>query len=228
MRDGSAIYKLCRILDLRHRWRPQQARDHPPGLYGLVDFAEISTALPSVADTDRATERNWQCVLSQQQSADLVCAGSGPVACAEHTDYPVLVAHSSWEVEMRRRRHLLHLQRARHARRWHGSFLAKSAHILWRALASFALLQISMPELVTHITQLRAIFADSLHRRCLPIRYAGRPHSRHLSRTVCTGTARFAATSRADSNRLEPPRVRGFVRLPLLAFVSSDSVDRER
>src|SRR5271165_7617902 len=54
---------------------------------------------------------------------------------------------------------------------------------------------------------IQAYTSRSLHRRCLPILYAGNPHSRHLSRTVRSGTASIAATSRADSMRLEPPRV---------------------
>jgi hypothetical protein len=54
---------------------------------------------------------------------------------------------------------------------------------------------------------IQACTSRSLHRRCLPIRYACNPHSRHLSRTVRSGTASIAATSRADSIRLEPPRV---------------------
>lgn len=54
---------------------------------------------------------------------------------------------------------------------------------------------------------IQAYTSRSLHRRCFPILYAGNPHSRHLSRTVRSGMARISATSRADSIRLEPPRV---------------------
>lgn len=59
---------------------------------------------------------------------------------------------------------------------------------------------------------IQACTSRSLHRRCLPILYACNPHSRHFSRTVRSGTASIAATSRADSMRSEPPRVpvRGF------------------
>src|SRR6266704_2865214 len=72
---------------------------------------------------------------------------------------------------------------------------------------------------------IQAYTSRSLHLRCLPILYAGSPHALHLSRTVRSGTASIAATSRADSMRLEPPRVpvRGFARR-LWAFASLSSL----
>ena len=61
---------------------------------------------------------------------------------------------------------------------------------------------------------IHAYTSRSFHRRCFPILYAGSPHSFHLSRTVRSGTARIAATSRDESMRFEPPRV------PLGRFVA--------
>ena len=54
---------------------------------------------------------------------------------------------------------------------------------------------------------IHAYTSRSFHRRCFPILYAGSPHSFHLSRTVRSGMARIAATSRDDRSRLEPPSV---------------------
>jgi hypothetical protein len=54
---------------------------------------------------------------------------------------------------------------------------------------------------------IHAYTSRSFHRRCFPILYAGNPHSFHLSRTVRSGMARIAATSRDDRSRLEPPSV---------------------
>ena len=54
---------------------------------------------------------------------------------------------------------------------------------------------------------IHAYTSRSFHRRCFPILYVGSPHSFHLSRTVRSGMARIAATSRDDRSRLEPPSV---------------------
>jgi hypothetical protein len=76
---------------------------------------------------------------------------------------------------------------------------------------------------------IHAYTSRSFQRRCFPILYAGNPHSFHLSRTVRSGMARIAATSREDRSRLEPPRVpfRGAARRPSRRWLSS-AVDAGR